>query len=295
LWAMMLDSQSAFDNLVTRIAPDSETLERILGNRVYRHVSETFAGNQEYMATEQLYDLVESGKYDLLILDTPPVENALDFLESSGRILRFLDEKILKWFLLPKSGKKGIGRRFFRTTKDVFFHLLGYLFGHEFLEELLEFFQDFTSLYKGFRARHLAVEALFLAKTTHFMTVCAPTSASLSIGGFFQKELGARGLGRAGIVINQIHPLLSKSHDAAAHFSNMGDHVDGEVIQLLGSAHEAAYNISQIQSQRVDTALDQYGEFGFLRRVEKRIGNVHNLEALYEVGDGIFGKMVSEK
>ena len=79
LWAMMLDSRSTFDALIRKVSPDAETRDKILDNRVYRHVADSFGGSQEYMATERLYDVMASGRYDLVVLDTPPVKNALDF------------------------------------------------------------------------------------------------------------------------------------------------------------------------------------------------------------------------
>ena len=81
---MMLDTQSTFEALIRKVSPDAETRDKILGNRVYRHVADSFSGSQEYMATERLYDVMKSGRYDLVVLDTPPVKNALDFLESPG-------------------------------------------------------------------------------------------------------------------------------------------------------------------------------------------------------------------
>ena len=98
---MMLDTRSTFDALIGRVSPDAATRERILNNRVYRHISDSFGGSQEYMATEQLYDIVSTEKYDLVVLDTPPVKNALDFLESPGRLVQFLDKRILSGFWLP--------------------------------------------------------------------------------------------------------------------------------------------------------------------------------------------------
>ena len=117
LWAMMLDTQSAFDGLIRRVSPDQETQDRILNNRVYRHISDSFGGSQEYMATEQLYDVVASDRYDLVVLDTPPVKNALDFLESPGRLVQFLDKRILSWFLAPYEEDRVFGRLFRGTSR----------------------------------------------------------------------------------------------------------------------------------------------------------------------------------
>ena len=85
LWAMMLDAKATFDELVRRHAPDEESRDRILQNRIYQQLSAALAGSQEYMAMEKLFELHAEARYDLLVLDTPPTRNALDFLEAPRR------------------------------------------------------------------------------------------------------------------------------------------------------------------------------------------------------------------
>jgi anion-transporting ArsA/GET3 family ATPase len=101
LWACMLDARATFDGLIQRLAPDEAARDAIYGNRIYRVIADNFAGSQEYMATERLYDAWASGAWDLIVLDTPPVKNALDFLEAPGRLARFVDRQIVRWFLTP--------------------------------------------------------------------------------------------------------------------------------------------------------------------------------------------------
>ena len=93
LWAMMLDGQKTFDELIKKLAKEEQTRQAILNNNIYKGITESIVGNQEYMATEKLYDVMTSGKYDLVVLDTPPVKNALDFLDSPGRMAKFVDKK----------------------------------------------------------------------------------------------------------------------------------------------------------------------------------------------------------
>ena len=114
--AMMLDTKSAFDDVIARIAPDEGTSRAILGNRLYRYVSTTLAGAREYVAAERLYDIYRRGVYDLIVVDTPPTKNALDFLEGPGRMSKFLDDRIMKIFLLPMIGGSGIKETVIRRT-----------------------------------------------------------------------------------------------------------------------------------------------------------------------------------
>ena len=131
LWAMMLDTTTTFDSLVERLTLDEEARSAIRDNRIYSTVQDAFAGSQEYMAGEALYDVVHSGNYDLVVLDTPPAKNALDFLDASDRLLRFLDPRILKWFLSPYDERKVFGM-LMAGTSAVVFRLLSHVFGREF-------------------------------------------------------------------------------------------------------------------------------------------------------------------
>ncbi|MEZ4238915.1 MAG: ArsA-related P-loop ATPase [Myxococcota bacterium] len=296
LWAMMLDSRSTFDALIAKIASDPAARDRILGNHVYRHMADTFAGSQDYMATETLYDLVTSGKYDLLVLDTPPVKNALDFLESPGRLINFLDERVLRWFLHPSDSSPVLSRRLMFGTSAVVYRLLAYVFGKDFLDDLTTFFQDFQGLYGGFVERHQAVVDLFRDPATSFVTICAPNESSLDVAVFFQEELARRELPRGGMVVNQVHRCEGEEHDATAVLGALAE-ARGEdlppstvasVLARLGMAHRRLHALrvaEQALTKRVREAARGGGFFQEIPRIE---GNVHDLAALATVGEALF-------
>ncbi|MGA2036316.1 MAG: ArsA-related P-loop ATPase, partial [Acidimicrobiales bacterium] len=101
LWALMLDSKGTFDDLVRRYATSSEQAEGILANRIYRNLTGALSGTQEYMAMEKLYELAEEGAYDIVVVDTPPTRNAIDFLEAPRRLTRFLGHRLFQLLLMP--------------------------------------------------------------------------------------------------------------------------------------------------------------------------------------------------
>ncbi len=244
LYACMLDTQATFDDLVRRLAPDEATRQAIFGNRIYRVVSDNFAGSQEYMATERLYDEHRSGAYDLIVLDTPPVKNALDFIEAPGRLARFVDRQIVRWFLTPYDEKRVFGRVLVGTS-GVVFRLLGMIFGREFLVELSGFFQAFRELMDGFHERHAAVTRLFAHPDTAFVVVAAPSEPSVDVASFFHDELRARRLPFAGFVLNQVHrchgealaaaPLLLEPATALA--GDLPPHTAASLLARLEAAH----------------------------------------------------------
>ena len=111
LWAMMLDPKRTFDELVEWHAPDERTRDAVLSNRIYQELSNAVAGSQEYMAMEKLHELHQEGRYDLLVLDTPPTRNALDFIDAPKKLAAFIDSRTLQVFTGPGMlGLKVLGR-----------------------------------------------------------------------------------------------------------------------------------------------------------------------------------------
>lgn len=294
LWAVMIDSRRTFDTLIRKVAPTVEVRDRVLKNRIYRHMADTFAGSQEYMATEKLYDAMQSGRYDRIVLDTPPVKNALDFLESPTRLINFLDERVLKWFLRPPP--RGV-RRLVAGTSSVLYYLLGQVFGHDFLDDLGGFFRDFEGMYEGFRTRHEAVVAKLRAEGTFFVTVCAATDPSVDVAVFFEEELAARGLPRGGIIVNQVHHADATEHDAAevlgelarAAAKDLPGPVVPAVLARLGMAHRRLHDLT-VAERAIEERLRIAGQGGgFLAHVPRLDGQVHDLDGLRRVGEALFG------
>src|SRR5919201_3339120 len=149
LWAMMLDAKATFDELVRRDAPDEETRDRILDNRIYQQLSAALAGAQEYMAMEKLFELYAEDRYDLLVLDTPPTRNALDFLDAPRRLTQFIEGRALQVFMRPT----GLGMKVFGRGASMMFGVLRRITGVDLLEDLAEFFQAFSGMVGGFRER----------------------------------------------------------------------------------------------------------------------------------------------
>ncbi len=205
LHAMMLDTRSTFDEVIRRVSPDKDTRDRILHNRAYQHVNNTLANTRDYMAAEKLYDVYSRGDYDLIVLDTPPMKNAIDFLESGSLLSRFLDEKIMRWFLTPYDDKRVFRRRVMLGTGAIAYRLLGSIFGRPFLDELSEFFLAFKDVYKGFRERSEAVTDLLAdAQQTLFVIVCSPRPTSIDEARFFHEQLSSRNHAGGVFIVNQV-------------------------------------------------------------------------------------------
>ena len=292
LWAMMLDPAHTIRDLIGRVSPDAATAERILGNRIFLAIADSIAGSQDYMATEKLYDVVSSGTWDLVVLDTPPVKNAIDFLDAPGRLARFTDQQIMKWFLAPYEKERGFGRLLMGTSALVF-KLLGYIFGHSFLDELSEFFQAFRGLYDGFRQRSEAVVSMFRDRGTAFLVVCAPTSASVDTARFFLGELRGRGMPCAGVVANQRHRVGPVEPDPEAllgalarqHDQDLAPHTVETLLARLGAADRRLRELSAMEERRLVQVQQAMGGGQRLWSVPRLEGEVHDLPALRRLGE----------
>ncbi len=212
LHASLLDARRTFDRLIERYAPDEAARDRILNNSFYGQLSGSLGGILEYMAVERLFEAARDGRYDQVILDTPPTRQALDFLEAPARIVGFLDSGALKmalkpWFdesgrLKPTSRWGGLGRRFEGFLDDVV--------GLDLLRDMAEFFQVFAPLFTGFRARAEEVEGLLRSPRTRFVLVAGPGEEAIPDALFFARRLGQAGLHLGALVVNRVHPILPR-------------------------------------------------------------------------------------
>jgi anion-transporting ArsA/GET3 family ATPase len=201
LWAMMLDAKATFDELVRRHAPDEETRDRVLENRIYQQISSALAGSQEYMAMEKLFELHSEGRYDLLVLDTPPTRNALDFLDAPRRLTQFIEGRSLRMFMKPT----GLAAKVAGRGATMMFSILRRILGFDLLADLSEFFSAFSGMVEGFRERAKRVNALISDPETCFVVVCGPQGEPINEAVYFHRKLVEARLPVGGVIVNKVH------------------------------------------------------------------------------------------
>jgi anion-transporting ArsA/GET3 family ATPase len=228
LWAMMLDPKATFDEVVRRHAPDAETRDRILSNRIYQQLSAALAGSQEYMAMEKLFEIWAEDRYDLLVLDTPPSRNALDFLDAPKRLTQFIEGRALQVFLRPT----GIASRVIGGGTSMALSVLRRITGVDLLEDLTEFFQSFSGMVGGFRERAKRVNELLADSQTSFLVVCGPQGEPISEAVYFHRKLVEAGLPFGGVIVNKVH--------YEALWEPTGGDLDAELAEVLGDDDLAA-------------------------------------------------------
>jgi anion-transporting ArsA/GET3 family ATPase len=289
LWAMTLDAKRTFDTLIEQRAPDPQTRDAVLSNRIYQELSNAVAGSQEYMAMEKLYELHEEGRYDLIVLDTPPSRNALDFLDAPERLARFIDSRSLQFFLAP--GRRGV--RVLGRGTGLLFGALRRITGIDLLQDLSEFFRSFGSMAEGFSERASRVNQLLTSSSTTFLLITSPQSASIEEARLFRRRLGEDGMPFGGAIVNRVHELelAEPSADGAPDRA-----VERELAAMVGErlARKIARNLDDYRAlARHDAASvahlrDRLGPDERLVLVPYLDDDVHDLEGLARLGEHLF-------
>jgi anion-transporting ArsA/GET3 family ATPase len=240
LWAMMLDPKRTFDELIERVAPDPERAGEIKQNRVYKELSSAVSGSQEFTAIAKLYDLDRAGDFDLLVLDTPPSRNALDFLDAPGRLTAFLEGRALKTFIRPT----GLGMRVLGRGASPLLGALRRITGIDLLSDLSTFFGLLGGMTEDFSVRAAEVEKMMRAETTSFVVVTSAQHDAIDESIWFGRTLEQGGLPFAGVIVNRVHHDLLGDHEpddvSAKLTSNLGADLAARVAENLHDYHVLA-------------------------------------------------------
>jgi anion-transporting ArsA/GET3 family ATPase len=208
LWAAMLDTKQSWDELVTTHAPDDDTRAAILSNPLYENITGRFVQSHDYIAMERLYEIHASGRYDLIVVDTPPTRNAIDFLEAPERMADFFSSRLLRWLTVPARS------RAFTMASRPFYTVADRILGSQFLQDIAEFFLLFQTMHEGFVERAHAVTRTLADKRTTFVVVSTLEAGPVREAEFFIDALRERGFPLGAVVINKALPSLFLDADA---------------------------------------------------------------------------------
>jgi anion-transporting ArsA/GET3 family ATPase len=215
-----LDTARAFASLVEEQVADPEMRRRIFENPIYRQITTTLTGSQEYAATLALYDVVRRGSYDLVVLDTPPTAHALDFLEAPRRIADAISSPAIKWFAQPAPGGGRLSLQRLRAGGALVLRRLAKFVGNQFIEDIAAFLTDFQFVLGGFLERAQSVERLLRRADAAFLLVVAPEVPAVDEALFFAGRLREAAVPLAAFVANRVHerPGLVDVDEIAARF-----------------------------------------------------------------------------
>lgn len=310
LWAAMLDTKQSWDDLVLRHAPDEETAYRILENRLYDNITARFVQSHDYIAMERLHEIHRSGVYDLIVVDTPPSRNAIDFIEAPRRMAEFFGSRLLRWLTMPYRLGGRRGARMVTLASRPFYQVADRILGSQFLEDIAEFFLSFQSMYAGFVERARAVERLLRDRRTTFVVVSTLEPAPVREAEFFVSALAERHLHLGALVLNKTLPdyLLGADGEAAARVLCRDSEGAARAVargrggvpqeksldpptvsRVLHTVGESFLNFSVVAKREAELRAELAAAPDLVLSVPYFEADVHDLAGLARMGDHLFG------
>ncbi len=271
-WALMLDSKRTFDALIAQVAPDERSRDEVLGNRIYQELSGAVAGSQEFTAVAKLYELDASGAFDLLVLDTPPSRNALDFLEAPDRLTGFLQGRAIRLFLRP-GRVLGVGT-------GVVFGALRKATGVALLDDLSTFFRALGGMIPELAERGRHVKALLASPATTFLLVTSLEPEPVEETVFFFERLRELRLPFGAVVVNKVRPPVAEDPDPLPLDAGLAARVSRSAAEAQVLAARDAAGLDRLRSALGDPVVVAVAQLA---------GDVHDLDGLAHVGEHLFG------
>ena len=283
LWAMMLDTRATFDGLVSRYSGGPDQAARIVENRFYRNISGSLSGTQEYMAAEKLYELHRSQELDLVVVDTPPSRNALDFLDAPGRLTRFLDHRLYRVLTAPS---RGVLRPVNLAAQSAL-KAIAKVVGANVIDDAITFFRAFDGMEAGFRSRADDVSKLLFDSATAYVLVASPRRDTIAEAAYFAGRLSSMGIQVAALVVNRVHPRFGdgSSHDAQARADEASDPVlavlYANLAELRAIAEHEREGLLELTRQVEGASVVEVPLFG---------SDIHDMDALAGLRPHLFGQ-----
>jgi len=285
LWAAMLDTKQSWDDLIRQHAPDAATRDAILANPLYQNITGKFIQSHDYVAMERLYEIHTSGRYDLIVVDTPPTRNALDFLDAPKRLTQFIEGKSLRVFMKPTGLAAKVAGRGASVALSVFKRIVGF----DLLADLAEFFNAFSGMVDGFQARAKRVNKLLADPSTCFLVVCGPQGEPVDEAVYFHRKLVEAKLPFGGVIVNKVHYPAEQLREEV-------DDLPAALAEKLGDeglANRVAANFSDYQAlaerdaRNIEHLANELRTRGVIR-VPYLDEDVHDLAGLAEINRYLF-------
>ena len=289
LTVMMVNTKRTFDEIVERYASTPEARERILGNKLYHYVSTALAGTQEYMAMEKLHEVKGRGEFDLIVLDTPPTANALDFLDAPLRLIDALDSPAMRWFVQAFRSSGKLSLNLLAKSAALAIRGVGRFTGGRFLQDVAEFLTEINELFGGFRERAREVQASLRAPDVAYLLVTSPSPMAIAEALYFSDRLIDLGMQADGFVVNRIHAFprfLPTAQEIVAAMSRNAVRLDARGPDTLLQALRDEVLQAELDARHLhvlDDALKQMPRRPVRVDVEAFSHDVHDIPSLDQV------------
>jgi len=286
--AMMLDTKATFDGLVQRYSADADQAERILANSFYQNISGALSGTQEYMASEKLYELAVEGDFDVVVVDTPPTRNALDFIDAPQRLAHFLDHRLYKVFMAPTRGfVKAVNVAAQALTRSI-----AKVVGAEVIGDAIAFFSAFEGMESGFQERAASVHELLRRPDTAFVLIASPKADTVAEADYFATELAGHDIEVRALVVNRMQPAFAAADGTvaggAAAIRARAEMLAGTALADHYSALADARQLAEGEESHLSGLAERVAPAPVVR-VPVQPVEVTDLEHLDTLGDVMFG------
>jgi anion-transporting ArsA/GET3 family ATPase len=298
LWAAMLDTKLSWDELVRSHAPDAATRDAILANPLYENITSRFVQSHDYIAMERLYEIHASGRYDLIVVDTPPTRNAIDFLEAPERMADFFSSRLLRWLTVPARS------RVFTMASKPFYTVADRILGSQFLQDIAEFFLLFQTMYDGFVERARAVTRTLSDKRTTFVVVSTLEASPAREAEFFLEALRDRSFPLGAMVLNKVLPgwfLDRGSTDAAKRLRSDAEPLaaavtaaapgvgePAQVARVLAEVGESFLNFQVVAKREAEQRSELSVHAQVVATVPYADHDITDLAGLLELGESLW-------
>lgn len=272
-WVSMLDAKRGWDDLVRRVAPRPDVAERVLANGMYRNITGRFVNSHDYIAVERLFEVTQSGRFDVIVVDTPPSRNALSVIDAAERMREFFASRLLRWLTLPASN------RLVAVTSKPFFAVADRVLGSRFLSDVSEFFALFRLMEPTFTAHARDVERLLREPTTEFLVVTTAEPAPIAEADFLAGELRSRGLNLSAVVVNRLVDSETRAEAARLSTTRQSSGVERAVRDVVATVEREDRACREME--------DRHG-CGIVRVFEAGTA-VNDVEAVCRLGRSIIG------
>lgn len=262
--AMMLDAKRTWDELVARYAPSDSVRDKIYNNEIYKNISGALSGSQEYMALEKLYEMATVYTYDLIIVDTPPSQNAIDFLKAPVKMSAFVgNSRFFQIFLSPGMRAGKLSWKMFSSGSASLLKILEKITGAEMIRDIAEFFSNFEDMIAGFGHRAQAIDDLIHSPACSFVLIAAPEGPSIKDALVFKQKLDELGLPFWGVILNRVMPRLPKTADlrliAAPELSDQS-HQASKLVDLLMKIYELQQRKVTVEERQIAELRNRLGQ-----------------------------------
>jgi anion-transporting ArsA/GET3 family ATPase len=289
LSAMMLDMRRTFDDMVLAHAGE-ERAKEVLANPFYKTISTSFSGTSEYMAMEKLGQLAAEGRWDLIVVDTPPSRSALDFLDAPQRMSTALDGRMIKLLTGPaRAGGWGV-RKVVGAGFMLFARAVSTIVGGQLLADASAFVQAFDGMFGGFRERARKTYELLRSGGTAFLVIASPEPDALREASYFVERLSSESMPLSGLVVNRTHPVLAalSGPSAQAAADKLEKSGDAPLAAAVLRLHADRVAVAEREGRLVARFTKAHSTVPVVR-VPAMPADVHDLDGLRVIGELLAG------